>query len=195
LTLLLIFLLGAGHGLQPDHAAAAVSVAARYNVPAWNAAIRIALGHCAALLMLALVLLLFPAFQLPGLERWSDIAGATALIVLGSFLIRRFWSPRESSHERTHSTPLAVGLGWLLGLSGARSAALLLPMMAGPRGAAAALISYSAGIGFGVAVASGGVDLVRHLTAGRIAARWLDGALGVGTMASGWWLLYSGARP
>jgi hypothetical protein len=193
--LLLIFLLGAGHGWQPDHAVAAAALAVRGGIPTWIAALRLALGHCTALLMLAVLAALLPKMHWPWLDRWSTVLGASALIGVGALVFRRVWTQPHAHHAARPKSSVTVGLGWILGLSGARSAVILLPLMGGSNRAVTTLLTYCIGVTSGIVLASIGIELVRRLSAGTWAVRWLDGVLGAGSVVCGCWLLFSSGRP
>lgn len=202
-----IVLLGVLHGLQPDHAAAASTLAARAGTSAWRAAFRVALGHAAALGLMALLVRLLPATTLALLESASGRIGGASLVVVGFALIFQAIRARyvvhahahqhdRHDHEHLHAHPVervaehhhrhaagALAVGLALGLGGARSLLVLLPAMAGPGAGLEAVALYACGIVAGCVAVSGGVDLVRRLAGAR--SRWVDVAAGAAAMVAG----------
>lgn len=164
-------------------------MAARHHVPAWLAALRIASGHALALAGVFLLVRLFPSAPLAQLETGASFAGAVALVGLGLFLlVRAARQPQAERHGHSHAGP-AVLLGVVLGLSGARSAALILPLVTGPAGAIGGLLIYCVGIAAGIAAISVSADVARRLV-GQGGVRVLDATLGVMTFAAGCWLVF-----
>lgn len=217
MSFLWIVLLGALHGMQPDHAAAAAALAARTGTSAWAAALRIALGHAAALALVALAITVVPRLAGLDVERWLDAAAGVSLLVLAGALLFQVLRARYlmhahahdhggREHEHAHVHPVraaeahehghvagAVGVGLVLGLAGARSLAAMLPGMSQRAGPVLALALYCAGIAMGASGVSLVVDVARTRLARWLPVRFLDVVTAACALASATWIL-SGAR-
>lgn len=200
--LLTILLLGALHGLQPDHAAAALAMARRGRTSVWRAAVRIAGGHALALGLAAAVLVHAPAKVGHHVERIADLAAAWSLVIIGAALLLQCWRGRylvhahrhthgdEATHSHVHAHPAGsehrashhhlgtVGLGLVLGMGGARSLAVLLAAMSGAGSAVVTLALYSAGIAAGALAVSLLLDAGRREADRRSWTRWMDAGAG-----------------
>jgi hypothetical protein len=198
-----MLLLGLMHGLQPDHAAAATAMGARRGAAAWRAAARLAGGHAAALLLLTLLLSRVPSARLTQVEKASGIAGGLTLAAIGIVLVFQAIRSRyvlhahahrhgAKDHAHLHTHPLEemtrhehghlssiVGVGFLLGMTGARGLAMMLPNMMGPSSVLVPIALYATGVAAGSMLVSAAIDLMRA----RLVAlgRWLD--LGSGLAA------------
>ena len=190
MTFVWILALGFWHGLHPDHAAAATSMALRSRTPAWQAALRIALGHAVALAAMAVGVRLLPTTLLDRAESWSKPLSGIALGVIGVTLVVGAYRPRSQAPENVHPTARGTGtlaLGLTLGLGGARSLLVLLPAIAGPGQAIASIALYVVGIAAGCVTASLAIDVVRKAAAG--ATRWVNLAGGSAALVAGAWLV------
>lgn len=204
-----LLFLGLQHGLQPDHAAAAMGLAARSRTPAWRAALRVSVGHVGALALAAVAIGRLPAPLLAKLEPIAGIAAGTALSGLGLALLLQLWRSQYvvhrhrhahggETHEHLHAHPLtaleahehrhargALALGLVLGLGSARTLAALLPAMAGPGRAMVGLVAYGGGLVLGVVLATTVLELLRKQAESRRQGRWADLVVGGGSLLAG----------
>lgn len=191
MALLTLFLFGALHGLQPDHAAAAAGLAARSGASVFRAALGIAAGHAGALLLVALLVQLLPGGWVARIDSVGGVVSSSALLLVGLAVVFQAVRRRyvvhahdhrhgNKDHAHLHAHPAraverhehghlrgALVLGLVLGVSGARTITALAPSIAGGASAAIAIGIYALGIALGSAVVSLGLDGVRKLALGR----------------------------
>lgn len=212
-----LLFLGVQHGMQPDHSAAALSMAARSRTSTWRAAVRVSAGHVLALGLGALAVGRLPATLLAKVEPIAGMAAGAALFGLGAALLLQLWRAKYvvhrhrhehdgAPHEHLHAHPVsaldahehrhargALGLGLVLGLGGARTLAALLPAMAGPGHAAAGVLAYGAGIVLGAVMVAAVLDLLRTKAESHSRGRWADLLVGSGSLLAGGHLLVATA--
>ena len=187
--------LGLVHGLQPDHVAAAAATGLRAGRSLVHASIRLALGHAAALALMALLVRVWRPSSLSRLETFATWTGSASLVWAGAALLLQLIRSQYvvhahehrhgvQAHEHLHAHPVesqgahehghvrgALALGLVMGLGGARSLVLVVSAASSER-APVLLGLHAAGVAAGCLGASFVVDLVRRGWGER--ARWFD---------------------
>jgi len=200
----LLFVLGALHGLQPDHAVAAMGVASRSGTRAWRQALRVAAGHTAALGAAAIALQGLPGAVVRWIEPVAGTTTAAALLLLGLTSLVQLLRSRFVVHDHDHARPhvhtveatarhthgwgfSALALGVVLGLGGARSAGVL--SLASGGHLVVGLVLYGIGLAVTSAAASGAFDLLRATADRHGHARLADVLAASGSVVAGGWML------
>lgn len=182
---LLLPLLGLGllHGLQPDHAAVAYGAAARTRGSVLRAALAVAAGHGAALLLFAAVFGLLPGRWLTNAAWAADWTAGAVLVAIGlAHALHALRPHRDVAPHKGHPL-LAAGLGLVIGLAGFRGSEILFAGLG--RSPLLLVGAYALGIAAGAVVWGMALDLARRLARGASAGRWLDLAAAGGTAALG----------
>lgn len=214
-----ILILGLMHGAQPDHAIAAFGLSARTGMAAWRAAIRVALGHGVALVGMLVTARLIPRQMLLDFAPFADFAAGGSLLFLSLGLILQTWRGRfvlhrhdcekggtlhahhrehaqshhhhEHSHSRHRLSTLAFVL--ILGLGGARTLAVMMPVIMGKASAFTVVFLHTLGITIGAVAGAFILDLARHLARRWTAEGWIDLAGALGTAAIGLRMIFLAA--
>ena len=183
--LLTMFVAGLLHGLGPDHLAAIAAVVGRgtqrqvaQRELAWLG-VRFSLGHVTTLLLVAGAAWVLGRELPNSWQRGLEQAGAVVLIFLGGWLLAEVFRRRVVAHSHPHAHDhshehqhwhlhiggrehaahhhphLALLTGSLMGLSGARSLLLVVPVLLAESagGALARLAAFGAGIVISMAAA------------------------------------------
>lgn len=219
LTPLWILLLGLMHGAQPDHAVAAYGIAARTGTAAWRAALRVAAGHAVALAALMAAASLLPKKLVHDFAPFADAAAGGSLLVLAAGLLLQTWRGRYvvhrhhaadgaslhahhtshvdhgqgHGHGHAHHKLSGMALGLILGLSGARTMAVILPALVGKTAPVTVLVLHSLGIAVGSVAGAFVLDVARKVAKRWSAEHWVDVAGAAGTAAIGVRLLMTAA--
>ena len=180
------FVLGLRHALDADHLAAVSTIVSERKSVAGSALVGAVwgLGHTAALLVVA-VLMIGLRMQIPAtLARGFELAVAAMLVALGLNLLLR--GTAQATRPRSNRRPFLVGL--LHGLAG--SAALMLAVLAtipSPPLALAYVGTFGLGSVGGMMAMSVVLGLPIALAAGRFsrAEAWLQTCAAVGSVAVG----------
>ena len=180
------FVLGLRHALDADHLAAVSTIVSERKSVAGSALVGAiwGLGHTAALLVVAILMIGLRMQIPPTLARGFELAVAAMLVALGMNLLLQ--GKARASRPRSNRRPFLVGL--LHGLAG--SAALMLAVLAtipGPPLALAYVGTFGIGSVGGMMVMSVVLGLPIALAAGRFsrAEAWLQTCAAVGSVAVG----------
>lgn len=205
------------HGAQPDHAVAAFGLSARTGMAAWQAAIRVTLGHGLALAAMIVAARQLPSQFLLDFAPFADFAAGGSLLLLSMGLVLQTWRGRfvvhrhedaesgnsyhahhrenvQSAHRHSHShsrhrlSTLAFGL--ILGLGGARTLAVMIPALMGEISMLSVVLFHTFGIGIGAVGGAYLLDIARRIAHRWTAERWIDLAGAAGTAAIGLRLIY-----
>lgn len=132
-----MFVLGATHGLGPDHCVAVAALGARRGPGAvLRVALRFGAAHAATLLLAVLVLRLAGGVIPLRVERAAEVANGLLLLLLGLALVSERGGELLRLHAHAHrgdggASPqgrTAFATGALFALSGIRSTVLALPV-------------------------------------------------------------------
>jgi high-affinity nickel permease len=209
------FLLGVRHAMDADHVAAVSTLVSRHRSVAracllgtfWG------VGHTLALMVAAVLTIVFKTTISPAVERGLEMGVAAMLVLLGAHvLLRSLAGIHVHWHEHTHgegahthlhvhvgsdvhrhrhalrdgSRPLLVGL--VHGLAGSAALMLLaLATIASPQAALLYVLVFGAGSTAGMLVLSGLIGLPFAVAAGRssFAQRAVQALAGTGSLAFG----------
>ena len=175
--LVLGFLLGLRHALDPDHVVAVAAIVARH--PSVTAAARVGalwgLGHSATVLAVRGVIAWFRVTVAEGVAQALEFGVALMLVAIGVTNLR---TPRD--HPASHARPALVGM--MHGLAGSAAVALLvLATVTDTRQA----LGYLAVFGLGTVVAMTAVTAAMAVPL-RVASDRLAGARSRLLAVSGW---------
>lgn len=186
------------HAFDADHVSAigGLAVNDRATSPL-HYAVRWAVGHAAALALIAIGVLGIGLMGLAEFSRYAEALVAATLVAVGLLTLRRLSagsaSPARIAHERTSSVPLGRRAGLLMGMlhGGAGSAAViaLIPLTAFDSGLTSGLYLgfFSLGVAAGACVLSGALAGFFACTDRRGVGlrRALHGAIGVAATLAG----------
>lgn len=164
---------------------------------------------------------LLPPTAVHGFAPFADAAAGGSLLVLaaglllqtwrGRYVIHRHDAPDGASlhahhtshaahghghghwHGHAHHRLSGVALGLILGLSGARTMAVILPVLVGKAAPVTVLVLHSLGIAVGSVAGAFVLDVARKLARRWSAEHWVDVAGACGTAAIGVRLLLTAA--
>ena len=182
----------------PDHLAAIAPYAVHGVRGAWKTGVRWGVGHSSGVFAVGLLAMLARhAIPLEAVSATAERGVGVVLTFIGAWaLYKAFVLDRPYSHGHAHGRE-AFAVGTVHGLAGSSHLLGILPALALPSDAAAAL--YLALFGAGTIVAMGTfsslVGWAAHHARIRMASahRWLLGASGAGALAVGAWWLSGGA--
>lgn len=187
--LLLAFVLGMRHALDPDHLVAVSTMVSRHKT--WRAAAPIGavwgLGHTVTIVTVGIAIILFGLVIPARVGVAMELAVACMLIVLGALNVKGTRSKPSATR------PLVVGL--VHGLAGSGAAVLLVvAATSSPAGAIGHLVLFSFGTMCGMALVTGAMTAPLVATAHyEKLHRWIGvgaGALSIAFgVAMGWKLL------
>lgn len=210
--ILLGFLLGIRHSLDADHIVAVTSIIARGQGLLRSSIVGLSwgAGHTITILAVGFGVLVLK-LNIPDVLALSlEFVVGVVLVVLGVPLLRRLaggahihthaHGERRHWHAHSHDTaaghehrhvrgPLAVGMVHGLAGSGALVLLVLSSMASVPQGLLFLLL-FGAGSILGMLVISGLLGLPFRYAAGRGWDRWLHGAVGLGSIAFGVFIMW-----